>query len=75
MLNFVLILRFLDAGSVVLHKAGADADKHHGNAEDGESYPGEKEFIPADYIREITEDGSSDRRRHIAEEIEKSRSA
>ena len=56
----------LDAGSIVLHKAVADADKHHGDAEDGKAYPGEQEIVPADHVGEITEDGSSDRRRHVA---------
>ena len=56
----------LDAGSVVLHKATADADEHHGNTEDGEPYPGEKEVIPTDHVGEIAEHGSSDRRRHVA---------
>ena len=56
----------LDAGSIVLHKAAADADNHHGNADDSESHPGEKEVIPADRVGEITEYSGSGGRRHVA---------
>ena len=56
----------LSTWSIVLHKAVADADKHHGDAEDGEAYPGEQEIVPADHVGEITEYSGSGDRRHIA---------
>ena len=65
----------LDAWSIVLCEAAADADKHRQSAEDGEAYPGEKKVIPADHVGEIAEHGGSGGRRHIAEEIEEARGA